>query len=1424
MTVEELKRRLAELPGTFVLTDTDLGIDAVKQLFDRSLPESTLTLAKAQAVSGELAVTGSITLAGVGSGAPLGATLSFAADASQNVSGVQILVTLDTWSVNTSYLALDFALLSQLGFQAARLALVAEPDSNGVAEPAIGLEADLPFDTTGGSETLTLRGLEPAPPPAGASVPDSLWELEAEFTGVTFEDLGRLAALATGLESSAFHIPTQVPVADQVELTQLRVVFDASDQVVVAVAADVQVADKWPIVTGKCELEDLTAAFTITYPTRKPAVAAALSGTLEIAGVEVVASISVPELELVAQLGEPLDVQDVFTQYFHTAASIPMEVAWLMLTLDASASPVTWYVGFGAGAGEPGGWTLVGDVKLDDVSVQVSGTGTSPTSANLTAAFGIGDASVVLGGGWDTNAGWTLTGNTVGTSDLEIGQLLDVFRDKFHTPLPAALANLDLTYVGMTVAASGPSFTFQCTGDFPLGAATADFVVNVAVSGSPLSQTSTGTLTLSIPDSPQAETMTFAVAFDTDATKTTFTAGWSDTAGLGLGDVARCVGIDVSEIPVALLPVVTSLALGYDSNGPIVALGVDTADTKSVWAVTGTGTRAYYGAVTASTSFRLSQLPVVGHDVPASDDIGIDSFDLVIGSAALQSSVAQQVNALVPVGVTLPQLAAAGAYLSVAYEVAGVTQPPLTLSPGAAQQQQQLVQGAETTTSPPSGGGPPTAWMNLQQSFGPVDLQRAGVSYTDGTLWLLLDGSLRAGPLALDLENLGVGFALGGSDPWVPEFRLDGLGVAYSAASLTIAGSLTNLSPPGGSSIDFEGGVVIETEAFTLEAFGYYGNGAGPDGFTSMFLFLEGGAEIGGPPFFFVTGFAGGFGYNSALTLPSVDQVAGFPMIAALPGTPQYDAGALGGAQPSPLTVLQTLTSSNPAWISPALGEFWGAAGITFTTFELVQSQALLVVEAGRDVSLALLGLSTARLPQEGSSVYAQVELELEARLEPDEGELWFEAVLAPSSFVIDPACHLTGGFAFCTWFAGNPHAGDFVLTLGGYHPAFSPPDYYPTVPRLGFSWALGGEVTVGGTAYLALTPSAFMLGGELDVTFQSGNLRAWLSAGADVILHWDPFQFDAHIWVSVGASYRLDLRFTTVTLSAEIGADLELWGPPTGGTVTVDWYVIKFTIPFGSGPPTPDDASWDSVGKMLPTGGVSITAVSGLTSSAGVTAPDPAAPWVVRGSTFAFSTATPVPASRMTAGAAYDGSFSSLAVRPLAVTGLTSTHTVSVTDPRGVDVSGAFDVEPVLGNVPASLWGQPVDNQTVPSSSGQLVTGQAVGLSLGMKPPVTGASAGAIAVDDVLAHQDLGLQGAQLPVSPSAVPAGPTAEAAPDALATVTGSTGIASSGASSARATLVSQLSSVGVPVAQGVNPASFAEAAGTYVVSEPMLAVLA
>jgi hypothetical protein len=1144
----------------------------------------------------------------------------------------------------------------------------------------------------------------------------------------------------------------------------------------------------------------------------------------------------VPGAGSVTRLIEALPGGQGFTTYIPSElSSVFSEVGLDDFTMVVDATPAVTFLGLAISTTQP--WTVITDVLvLEEMGLvlEVVDPGGLDWTRVLIAAeadflphifTGRFDFAVTL----DKQEAWEVASvsggyeGAVDLGDIVAGLLGD------SNSVPSVLHDISFANFGVSAVRDSPTdpFSYTCYGssDVAIPLLGTELTAHLNLT---FTKTASG-YSIALSGALAVGGQTFSLSLDLGTSGSALSATWvpdPEVPPLTLETIASAFGLSLPQLPSEIDIEFTGASFTYVFSDDTLVFEIDTksgghALLAAMPAASGGGHQVVIGAELGG-ELSLSDLPLVGHDLAGAEALSVSGLSAFATDAPLPAATAGTLNGLLPPTFQLPAAGLPGDVTLAAELCAGTTKTPFALSAGGSGGSSGTALSATQSTP----AQPSTLWLPVQRSFGPVTVSQVGVRYSGGTVWFEISGALAAGPFSLQLTGLGFGVPL--LDPSDVRFRLDGLGVGYSEPPLTIAGSFTNLSPPDGSSVDFEGGLVIEAEAFTLEAFAYYGDGGTGPGqdFPSMFIFLEGGAEIGGPPFFFVTGFAAGFGFNSSVTLPTVDQVATFPMIAALPGAPQPNPDALGGSNPSPLTVLSTLTSASPPWIVPERGQFWGAAGITFTTFELVQSQALLVVEAGQKLSLALLGLSTARFPPEGDSVYAQIELELEARLEPAEGEFWFEAVLAPSSFVIDPACHLTGGFAFCIWFGPSEHAGDFVLTLGGYHPAFSPPSYYPTVPRLEFSWQLSGDVTVGGKAYLALTPSAFMLGGELDVTFQSGNLRAWLTAGADVIIHWSPFWFDAHIWISVGASYRLDLLFTTVTLSVEIGADLELWGPPTGGKVTVDWYVIKFSIPFGSDGPDTGDADWTSVGKMLPASSVTMSATSGLTTLAGVAAQSPGQPWVVRGASFTFTTATPVPASHVTVGTdTYDQSFSALDVRPLAATGLISTHALKITDAKNTsdDVSGAFDVEPVLADVPASLWGEPVADQTVPSSTGQLVAQQAVGLNLTVKPPVTGHSAGPVAVDGVLAHRDLELADAQLPVSPSAGPAGPMAKADPSALSTVTGSSGISSQAGVNARTQLLTGLAAAGVTVPAGVDPTTFADQAGTYLVAEPLLAVL-
>lgn len=905
----------------------------------------------------------------------------------------------------------------------------------------------------------------------------------------------------------------------------------------------------------------------------------------------------------------------------------------------------------------------------------------------------------------------------------------------------------------------------------------------------------------------------FAAQLNLNDSAKTLQCSWHSVGQpLEFEDIAGAFGFPLPPYPKSLKLALTEASFTYDfANDLLVLTATSENYGKAVFAsLELNDQREYFFLLGVDQSIDLSNLPLIGQELASIESVSLSQIQVIIASTDNADTVEEAREALanqIPAGYpTLPETSIGSKVALTAQLVCGNDTVPLSLSIGGSTADTGTT--ALGTTSRPVSSLPSastsdgTKWFSVQKSFGPVSIQRLGLRFQKGDeqqsdqLWFEMDATLAFGPLSLSLLGLGIGSPL---TTFAPSFNIVGLGVTYSNPPLQISGSLLNLEPPGSSTIAFQGTLIVSTQDFTVEAIGYYGNQAGfPSRFPSLFVFINVEHAFGGPPAFFVTGLAGGFGFNSALRLPTLEQVAIFPFIAALPGSPDPPFGT----DSSALSVLRTITSSppdtppgTPAWVTPSAGDLWFAVGIAFTSFEMVNSKALLVVEAGHDLVISLLGTSTARFPQDAADddLYAFVELNLLARFQPSAGVFSVEAVLSSGSFVLDRACALTGGFAFYVWSGDNPNAGDFVLTLGGYHPSFAPPPHYPTVPQLGFHWSLDSSISVKGHAYFALTPSVFMVGGELDVTYQSGDLKAWLNAHADALIRWKPFWFEVSIGVTVGASYEVDLWLTSATFSVELGCDLEFYGPPTGGSITVDWWVISFTIPFGaSNDHDKETPVWSDVEAMLPntagTGPVnvlSVLPVSGLISTSngseatgtalaltqGTRGVSPAANtsnssvWRVRASDFGFSTATPIPASTATftdpTGQLTSFTGDKFDVHPLGWLEVSATHAVRIfhTDKKdaGNGVAPQFKITAILSNVPASLWGAPPEGASgpqVPDGTQQLVLNQITGVKCQVNPPTTGYSAGSVDAQ-CLKATNLPLPGAKLPLKASVSPTG---------------------------------------------------------------------
>ncbi|MCP3887527.1 MAG: hypothetical protein GY702_01480 [Desulfobulbaceae bacterium] len=484
--------------------------------------------------------------------------------------------------------------------------------------------------------------------------------------------------------------------------------------------------------------------------------------------------------------------------------------------------------------------------------------------------------------------------------------------------------------------------------------------------------------------------------------------------------------------------------------------------------------------------------------------------------------------------------------------------------------------------------GEPELTLEINRTFGPLHVDSMALAYvpianSHGELGLALDASIAIAGISVAADDLTVFVPL--DDPTdIDGWRIDlsGLAISYDTSAVRVAGGLLKATLPSGD-IEYRGALSVQLGSYGLSAIGAYARVQDGEGeYTSLFAFLALSAPLGGPPFLFVTGIAGGVGYNRRLLTPrDPASVPSFPLVTAMDG--------LSG---DPMEQLERMGTDIP----PARGALWLAAGVRFSTFELLKTTALVTVATDRGFEVSLLGLMRFSLPTTESAQIVSLELALSAKYSTVDQVLSIQAQLTDNSWLLSRDCRLTGGFAFIIWMK-RP---EVLLSVGGYSSKFTPPDHYPVVPRVGFDWSVGSGISVKGGAFFAVTHSAVMVGGSLEASYRVGPVRAWFTAELDVIITWDPFSYDATASVEVGVEVKLQACLFGKCVSlppfrATISATLHLHGPPLSGLVEVNVAVASIRVPFGNNQPQ-SFLSWPEVrDKYVGQGSQSSISAGGL-------------------------------------------------------------------------------------------------------------------------------------------------------------------------------------------------------------------------------------
>jgi hypothetical protein len=1073
----------------------------------------------------------------------------------------------------------------------------------------------------------------------------------------------------------------------------------------------------WSVLDDLIVFEGLKVTFTYSPDLESPVQVYAIAEG-KLSGGSLDASISLPELDFACELTqESIDISQLIRRMVGDSMSIP---SILCTGLNVYGNIKENEYGVRAVLDSETPWNLLGPTNSSLQLKQISlGLFYSPglTRGNVGGVFLIGGIEFLATASYDgPDAGWQFEGSTGAGQKIPIVKLLEDMSKKLGVDSfkpPESLEKLDIKNLTVSFNTQSKDFSFSGEVDFPVDGKEPVMVLSIEIK-----RQQDGTYSKHFSGKITIEGMEFDVIFDSKEDATILIAAYQDLNEQSylIRPLVETISSDFAAyVPESLRFTIKDALLVYDQEkeDKYYLFGIDID-----------------GGLNLS-DLKLPDLPLVGSLFPPDQTLKL-SFQLLAaklpdGKANFSPTQVSTVNGLLAAGPKLPNKdIQSGVDISTVLQVGGESKL-LALPVGfdkksAGGETTSLVQAPSSPSADIVSSSTPSAanvnagkdglqWINIQKNFGPVHFERIGLAYKDGNITGALDAALMVGPLTVALNGLSVTSPLTKFDP---VFDLHGLGIDYRNGPLEIGGAFLKqtITPKVGDPYTaFSGLAVIRTKALSISAIGSYAN---INDHPSLFIYAVLDYPIGGPSFFFITGLAGGFGYNRGLNIPTIDTLANFPLIEEATrkgGPPKIPAG-----QQAQQDTLTTELSKLESHIPPEVGQYFLAVGIKFTSFKIIDSFLLLTVQFGRKLEFDLLGLSTVQSPpalgDDTITPVAKAVLALKATFIPDEGILSVQAQLTSDSYILSQACHLTGGFAFFCWFKDSLvndkiKAGDFVLTLGGYHPDFVIPEHYPRVPRLGINWQVNKpgenfELSIKGDGYFALTPHAVMAGGHLEVLWHMDNLRAWLKAGADFLISWQPYHYDAHMYVDIGASYTFE-DFGNQTIKVELGADLHLWGPEFAGTAEIHYYLFSAEIKFGDQTSKAlEPLDWESFKKSFLPAEDQICTVAVQGGLIKQIEEDGKQRWIVNPKDLVFVTNTVIPiksASLITnenplttqtldRGKAKQ----TLDIAPMGV--MNSDKVISaykITIKRGNDyVPNDFGCSPVLKSVPAALWGEP--------------------------------------------------------------------------------------------------------------------------------------
>ncbi|WP_116209058.1 hypothetical protein [Streptomyces olivoreticuli] len=554
LSVAALRRLASQGQDPFTLSAEQLAIETQDRFFARFLG-GELRLAKPVFDSESLTLQGTLSLPAVSS-SELSAVVEFARDPENDVvTGLVITVDLPQWTVAADFLHVDLSGLRLLGFTAPHLVLSLLPDKSGKTVSLA--EAAVSFSRAGSSGTdQRFTALVSQREPEGDYIING-----AFGEGLPLTDLAALAqtpGLPRDLTATDLALPPQVPhTAVTLTLHGLQLVYQPKTHTVTSAWVDVGIASGWPIVPGHLTLRDLHAEFHIGPPPQKStqpgadsarrAIRTELTARLTAMGIDMAATISVPDLVLTATLGTVPDHQFLARHLSGTGLGEGLEPPdFVYARCDIRQRTYVLMCGLKAD------WTIVDPITLRGLILTLSGGRGQVPTAGLLGTLEIGSSQAWLDAGGNAQ-GWHVSGRA---RDISL-TALDAWLRKTHgSGLPAAVRDLIVENLLLSFDTSGPRFDIGVTGSLPLSSTLqvdasmdASLTKGKAV-GAALDTEVSAALSVDLPAKDAApEQAYFLAELATGTADPHFSASWTGERGVALSEIFSPFGVMVGDLP-----------------------------------------------------------------------------------------------------------------------------------------------------------------------------------------------------------------------------------------------------------------------------------------------------------------------------------------------------------------------------------------------------------------------------------------------------------------------------------------------------------------------------------------------------------------------------------------------------------------------------------------------------------------------------------------------------------------------------------------------------------------------------------------------------------------------------------------------------------------------------------------------------------